>query len=238
MKQEYIEDKEFGQIPITRKKNVRNIIMRVIDCGIKVTTSTSATSSEIKASIEKFRERLRAQVDKEKKKTPRTPLGSTPHMVFDRVELTFIPARRENLSGSYANNRITINYPDHYPIDHERLQIALKSLTKKMLETAAYHTLIPRAKTLAKECGIEVTQFKVGRGRKQLGCCDNKGAITLSCLLLLLPDYLCDYIIYHELAHRTHLNHSAAFHQLCNDYCKGREAVWEEALKKAVFLLD
>ena len=48
---------------------------------------------------------------------------------------------------------------------------------------------------------------------------------------MFLPQDLVDLIICHEFAHLRHLNHSAAFHALCNTYLGGREKELETQLK-------
>ena len=43
-------------------------------------------------------------------------------------------------------------------------------------------------------------------------------------MLVFLPTHLRDYIIYHELAHLSEMNHSPRFHALCDAYCRGNES--------------
>jgi hypothetical protein len=50
-------------------------------------------------------------------------------------------------------------------------------------------------------------------------------------MLVFLQQELRDYIVWHELAHLTHMNHSADFHALCNSYCGGREKDMREKLR-------
>lgn len=55
--------------------------------------------------------------------------------------------------------------------------------------------------------------------------------ISLSAITMFLPPHLRDYIVCHELAHLSEMNHSARFHEICNGYCGGREKSLQKELK-------
>ena len=77
--------------------------------------------------------------------------------------------------------------------------------------------------------------WNVRRIKRALGKCSSKGIISLSPLLIFLPPDLVDFVIYHELAHLSEMNHSQAFHEICNRYCGGREAEYESRLRSFRF---
>jgi predicted metal-dependent hydrolase len=52
---------------------------------------------------------------------------------------------------------------------------------------------------------------------------------------MLLPEHLVRYIILHEYAHLTHMDHSPAFHALVNQYTGGKEKELEKELKQFVW---
>ena len=49
------------------------------------------------------------------------------------------------------------------------------------------------------------------------GSCSSKGNVNLSTRLLFAPEEVIDYVIIHELAHLTELNHSPRFWKLVSD---------------------
>ena len=83
--------------------------------------------------------------------------------------------------------------------------------------------LVPRARELAARIGRQPVGWTISSGHRTLGRCTAHGIISLSYVLLFLPQHLCDYVIYHELAHLTEMNHSPRFHQLLDSYLDGRE---------------
>ncbi len=105
---------------------------------------------------------------------------------------------------------------------------AVQDFINKALLAAAKHAtaslLLPHAKELADKIGRHPGAWDVKETKTRLGCCSSRGVITLSPRLIFLPEELSDFVIYHELAHLSEMNHSTAFHELCDRYCGGREA--------------
>ena len=101
-------------------------------------------------------------------------------------------------------------------------------LYKQGSVSAARHAtsalIVPRARELAASVERMPLGWDVKEARTRLGCCSSRGIITLSPRLIFLPQELADFVIYHELAHLSEMNHSEAFHEICNRYCGGREA--------------
>lgn len=101
----------------------------------------------------------------------------------------------------------------------------------RLAECVAPRLLLPRAREIAAALGLDVCGWKIGRGRRTLGSCSPSRVITISCACVFLPEELRDYIVFHELAHLTEMNHSKRFHIICDSYCGGRERVLAAALK-------
>jgi predicted metal-dependent hydrolase len=80
-----------------------------------------------------------------------------------------------------------------------------------LLRSLAKDWLPPRVHDLAEYAGEEAEKVRVGDQKSRWGSCSSKGTISLNWRLLLLRIDLQDYVIFHELAHLRHMNHSPAF---------------------------
>ena len=78
---------------------------------------------------------------------------------------------------------------------------------------------------LAAFTGVEVKEVAVRNQRSRWGSCSANGTISLNWRLVQTPDFVRDYIIYHELMHLREMNHSARFWQQVEEVCPG----WREA---------
>jgi hypothetical protein len=109
-------------------------------------------------------------------------------------------------------------------IDAYATQQTIAKIISNIAKNVAPKLLLPRARDLADDLGLDVKEWRISVGRRILGSCTSKGVISLSCMNVFLTQELRDYIVWHELAHLTEMNHSPRFHALCNQYCGDREA--------------
>lgn len=92
--------------------------------------------------------------------------------------------------------------------------------------------LLPLARQVSGRLGVAPASFSVSFGRSVLGRCDSRGNIKLSRNLVFYPYELRVAVIAHELAHLTHLNHSAAFHALLDQYLDGNSRTLSKQLRQ------
>ena len=64
---------------------------------------------------------------------------------------------------------------------------------------------------LAAHHGIVVSRVSIRNQRARWGSCSPHGSITLNWRLILVPDFVREYVMLHELMHRRELNHSRRF---------------------------
>jgi predicted metal-dependent hydrolase len=84
-------------------------------------------------------------------------------------------------------------------------------LAEKNLRQRGVQELPPRLLSLAEGLGIAVTRVSIRNQRSRWGACSARGSITLNWRLILVPDFVRDYVMVHELMHRRELNHSERF---------------------------
>ena len=59
--------------------------------------------------------------------------------------------------------------------------------------------------------GVTYGRVSVRCQKSKWGSCSSAGNLNFSCLLMLAPDGVLEYVIVHELCHRRHMDHSKRF---------------------------
>ncbi|MFV0421186.1 M48 family metallopeptidase [Oleidesulfovibrio sp.] len=88
---------------------------------------------------------------------------------------------------------------------------ALTGLLLSWLRKLGHKYLAPWCRNLAEANHVPLQAVRIATPQKRWGSCNVQGTIMLNARLLLLPSRLCETVMYHELAHITHLNHSPKF---------------------------
>lgn len=85
---------------------------------------------------------------------------------------------------------------------------------RHVLSTRARLELPSRAHELAVEHGLQVRRISIRNQRTRWGSCGRDGHICLNWRLLVMPEWVRDYVIVHELMHLKRLDHSPAYWRL------------------------
>ena len=79
------------------------------------------------------------------------------------------------------------------------------------LRKRAQQELPSQLLALAGVHGINVARVSIRNQRSRWGACSSRGSITLNWRLILVPPFVREYVMIHELMHRRELNHSKRF---------------------------
>ena len=81
-----------------------------------------------------------------------------------------------------------------------------------------------RTELRAQSIGQRVARLSVRDTRTRWGSCSEDGHLSFSWRLILAPEMVLDYVVAHEVAHLTELNHGQRFWRLVDQLCPGNKA--------------
>ncbi len=115
-----------------------------------------------------------------------------------------------------ANGVIVKLAPSQTTNEH-RDKIINKSIKYLSIETEVL--IFPRLLELSKQTQTNFNQASTRKLRSRWASCDSSRNITINLFLVQLDQDLIDYVLYHELAHTIHMNHSRQFWDTVADWC-------------------
>lgn len=162
---------------------------------------------------------------------------SLPKRAALRDGLQFVQEKRELLLGWLAENKQVIkiapgqtipyrgrshviiwnkNFPRPVSCDDEIIRVGGPAelagrRVQRWLKAQALDDLTRTTQAVAQQHGIRVTKISVNTAQAHWGSCSSDGSVNYAWRLIFAPDAARHYVVCHELAHRTHMNHSAAF---------------------------
>jgi predicted metal-dependent hydrolase len=197
---------------VLRNPRARRYLLRLQPDGCaRLTIPRGGSQSEARSFLDRNRAWLAQQVERHHSQ-PRLPaawhLGTE---IFLRGELIRIEAGETGRVRLGAENLFVADAAaDLRPAIERHLRgLAVRELPVRVRELAAPHQL-------------PVQRVTVRNQRSRWGSCSRHGTISLNWRLVQVPALVRDYIIFHELAHLRHLNHSDRFWaevgRLCPQY--------------------
>ena len=229
----YIEDKEFGKIHVELRRGMNSVRFTFhADGNLLMRAPLGISVAEMQRMVDINREQLR-----------RLPHPQSVSFRFGQTIECFkcqVVIESQNRMPGYILNHwegdtLHLQIHQNADLDDDGIKRTISSVIGRAMDVQAHALLLPFAQQIADELGLRPAGFEVGRGMRKLGHCTTKRIIQLSRNLMFLPEVLVRYIICHELAHLTHMNHSPQFHALCNQYCDGKEKELERQLRQFRF---
>ena len=216
-----------GRVSVAVNASSRKLCARWSGGRVKVVAPRLCPYSTLTSFLDECADALLAH----RPKTPEIADGSV--ITLPLLSITFASDRAippgKLVVNRDADNRLTLlHHPDTDISDTARLSAVIEKAVGRLCG----HLLVSHAREVAASLRLHPREWRLGSGKRILGTCSALGMITLSRMLLFLPRELMDYVIFHELAHLTHHDHSPEFHALLDRYCGGREKEFVTRLRQ------
>lgn len=147
------------------------------------------------------------------------------------VEVRTSPRRRKTASAFWQDGRVVVVLPARLP-RAERVEI-VEGLVRRVLAqrpsiTASDQDLARRASALSKKYleGVKPGSIRWvdNQGKRWGSCTSGTGDIRISDRLRVVPDWVLDAVLVHELAHLIEPSHSPRFRNLTDRFPRMVEA--------------
>lgn len=199
-------------IKVKRLRSARNLRLRVLENGQIVVTAPLRLPDRY---IEKFLEEHADWITDKQSAAVKKQVALTDErsvLFFRGTELPFrisISAKKPGVK--VEGGQIVVTAPSE---DHQ----IVRTILEKWYREEAEKRFKERVPLLADLVGRDVIRVTIRSQRTRWGSCSSHNTISLNWRLIMAPDIVSDYVIYHELAHLTHMNHSKRFWDLVEQY--------------------
>lgn len=128
-------------------------------------------------------------------------------------------------TSSITSSTIIARIPRNKKVLDSDIQKKILIVAQKSLLNEGEEHIIPRVRLLATQNGFDTGTIKIKNLKSRWGHCSSKKDLAFSLFLAQLPHTCIDYVIYHELAHTVHMNHSADFWALVQSLCPNYKSI-------------
>lgn len=225
MKEEF-EDKDLGRVCIVRNVRARRVIARRKPDHVQLTVPKGLSMKQILEVFEQLKPKL-----KELRANPVRVFN--PDTVLDTLSFS-LKIETRNVRNFYAdlkNGLLNIICPDITDFEKPNVQDTLRNTIERFMRNEAKRLFPLKLEGLAKAHDFSYTNLTINKSRTRWGSCSSKRSINLSYFCLLLPEYLIDFVMLHELCHTIEMNHGKDFWRLLNAVTNNRAEELTKELK-------
>ena len=208
----YIIDGEKIEVIIERKRNKNTYIKVKDDLKIYVTTNYFVTNNYIFKLLDDNIDSIKKMIEKKKSEKEKEELFFYLGNNYDIIEVPIIDS-------------VDIDKDNHI------IYIKNKKELNKWLDLEIERVFNERFNycfNIFNE-NIEIPKLKIRRMKTRWGVYNRKNhSVTLNSQLIKYEIDKLDYVIYHELSHIIHFDHSKKFWELVSKYCKNYKIIRKE----------
>ncbi|MDR1403017.1 MAG: M48 family metallopeptidase [Tannerellaceae bacterium] len=223
------KDKDLGVITIQTNPRAKRYTLKIKDGAVTGTMPVYGKIDTILAFIESNRSKLLAAL--QRMPPAGNLLDEASELQTNTFRLHIFRTDRDNFYMNLTDGILHIACPGKTDFKDDRVQTLLKGFIEKALAHEAKRVLPKRLLALSRQFGFACSSVKINNSKSRWGSCSAKGSINLSLSLMLLPGYLSDYVLLHELCHTKEMNHSPRFWRLLDDVTDMKASALKKELK-------
>lgn len=217
------------EFTLIRNRRAKNFIFRLKGENMYITSPYAATNKEIETVIRSNKGKIMNLLELA---TPEPLIDFNFKIESEYFNLSICPSEEARSFINREGESIQVMLDNTVDFRTPSIQKWLVKVIENVLKERATNLIPPLAYNLASQLDLKVNQVKIGLSKGRWGSCSSIGNINLSAYILLLPKHLMIYVILHEFAHLTEMNHSKNFWNLLDGYCSGCSKQWNRELKK------
>ena len=202
---------DLSAVKIKRYRSARTMKLKIVEDGTLVVTAHTLTPE---FQIKKFLKANKEWIEEHQGKIIRNRSALTQErdkLFFRGKEYKFLLSVNGKKKVEIIGEKIIVTSPEE---NHQ----VVREILEKWYKKQAKKLFTERVPLLADLIDRNVENVTIRSQRSRWGSCSSRNTISLNWKLIQTPDWVSDYVIYHELAHLTHMNHSKKFWELVENY--------------------
>jgi hypothetical protein len=191
-------------LALVRHPRARRYLLRLLpDGSARVTIPRGGSAAAAREFAERNRPWLEQQLQRQAARPARSHDWRVGTEIYFRGELKPLIAAAEGMRPRIQLGAELIVVTD--------LTADLRPAVERHLRWLATQELPPRVLAFAAQDQLPVRRITIRNQRSRWGSCSRRGTISLNWRLIQTPDFVQDYLIWHELSHLKEMNHSIRF---------------------------
>lgn len=195
-----------------RSARYRRITLSIFENGLRISAPSYVSAKQLQEVIVSKREWILKNwlARQTRQKTP-AGFRDGEHFLYrgNTLQLKIIRYPHKMVRVFREGQVLRVYLPQNLPEEDSSPHI--KAALSAWYKAQARKVLSDKLEMHAKRMKVAFQMFRLKEQKTIWGSCSNKGNINLNWRIIMAPDAGMDYIIIHELAHLTHLNHSKEF---------------------------
>lgn len=229
------QKRELKYTLIQRSLTQKNIVIRVRQGEVVVSAPKTVSVKKVEEVLKEKWKWIFEKLSESSQIKPKSAL-TVNDMIFFVGQPLRIELLNEHIVGQkIVKTRFALQIPTHL-IEHVSIEQVVQTWLRHQAECMIPKMVIELAQTFQ----LTPLRIRVKEQRSRWGSCSSRGSIQINWRLIQAPAKILEYVIIHELAHLTYLNHSSAFWDLVArmmpDYHTHRE--WLKTNGASLFRID